>query len=1103
MSPEFEANLLRILENQGRILAELSASRAAEAQASQAGQGDGNLQRSQQHPEEPRLRNQSEFLIESLSSAINEFNYDPEAGITFEAWFAKYEDLFEEDARALDGPAKVRLLLRNLSTVAHKKYVSYILPKKPKEVTFDETIKTLKSIFGRQTSLFNQRYQCLQLKKDPTDDYFTYAGVVNEKCEEFKLSEINADQFKCLMFVSGLNSSKDSDVRTTLLSRIESSNPATPMTLRSLAEECQRLLNLKRDTAMIEKTGGKQTVCAVKNSSKPPHNSKPQSEIPNTPCWRCGDMHYSKNCPYLQHECKSCKKTGHKEGYCSCFKQKDRKKKRLFKNNAVAKAQGLYTINQVSIAARRKFVNLEINGHPVRLQLDSAADITVISSDVYKQIGSPVGSSASINVVNASGDDMGLIAEFECTVTLNDVVKQGRCYVTNVDNLNLFGTEWIELFGLWDIPFNAVCNQVSSKSHPKSEELVQRLRSKFKNVFSEDLGLCTKKKVSLSVKPGTKPVFRPKRPVPYASTEKIEAELDRLQSLGIISPIPYSEWAAPIVAVRKPNGKVRICADYSTGLNEALEPNQHPLPLPQDLFTKLAGKKYFTQIDLSDAYLQVEVTEESRKMLSINTHKGLFQFNRLSPGVKTAPGEFQHIVDNMIADLEDVSGYLDDIMVASDTLKKHIEQLDRLFARIEEYGFHLKIEKSNFFMKQIKYLGLIADEEGLRPDPEKVKAIVKMPAPHDVQTLRSFLGAINYYGKFVRSMHELRQPLDALLKKDVQWNWSQACQESFNKFKDILQSDLLLTHYNPKLEMIVAADASQNGLGAVLLHRFPDGTVKAVCHASRTLTNAEKNYAQGEKEGLALVFACTKFHRMIFGRRFTLHTDHKPLLGIFGSKKGIPVHTASRLQRWALTLLQYDFKLEFKSTDSFGYADVLSRLIGEHSKPDEDYIIASVQLEADIKSMQAESAAVLPVTYQMIQQETKQDETLQSVMRHLRNNWTTPPEANELQCFFKRRESLCEADGCLMFLDRMVVPLSLQNAVLKQLHAGHPGMQRMKSIARSFIYWPNIDAHIEDYVRKCSDCAAVSKAPVKTTLSSWPIPSQPWTRLHLDQSVHD
>lgn len=267
MSPEFEANLLRILENQG-LLAELSASRAAETRAGPAEQGDGNLQRSQQHPEEPRRQNQNEFLIESLASGINEFNYDPEAEVTLEAWFAKYEDLFEEDARALDGPAKVRLLLRN--PVAHKTYVNYLLPKKPKEVTFDEIIKTLKSIFGRQTSLFNQRYQCLQLKKDQADDYFTYARIVNEKCEEFKLSEINADQFKCLMFVSGLNSCKDSDVRIThreLQSRYADDNTfvswGMPETLEF--EEGHRY--------DLEKTGSKQYVCTVKHTSKPQHSS--------------------------------------------------------------------------------------------------------------------------------------------------------------------------------------------------------------------------------------------------------------------------------------------------------------------------------------------------------------------------------------------------------------------------------------------------------------------------------------------------------------------------------------------------------------------------------------------------------------------------------------------------------------------------------------------------------------------------------------------------------------------------------------------------------------------------------------------------------------
>ena len=193
-------------------------------------------------------------------------------------------------------------------------------------------------------------------------------------------------------------------------------------------------------------------------------------------------------------------------------------------------------------------------------------------------------------------------------------------------------------------------------------------------------------------------------------------------------------------------------------------------------------------------------------------------------------------------------------------------------------------------------------------------------------------------------------------------------------------------HYDPKLEIIVAADASMNGVGAVLFHRFPDGNIKAVCHASRTMTNAEKGYSQGEKEALALIFAVTKFHRMMFGRQFTLQTDHKPLVSIFGSKKGIPVHTANRLQRWALTMLLYNFKIEYKSTDSFGYADVLSRLINQHSRPDEEYVIASTHMEASIRSIQTETFLNLPVSHNMVVNATKKDKTLQKIFKLIRNN---------------------------------------------------------------------------------------------------------------------
>lgn len=224
----------------------------------------------------------------------------------------------------------------------------------------------------------------------------------------------------------------------------------------------------------------------------------------------------------------------------------------------------------------------------------------------------------------------------------------------------------------------------------------------------------------------------------------------------------------------------------------------------------------------------------------------------------------------------------------------------RRFKRIQDYGFTIKAEKCSFAQRQIKYLGHLIDEHGLRPDPAKLDVIRNLPAPKDVSGVRSFLGAINYYGKFVPSMRMLRYPLDELLKSTNKFVWTAKCQEAFEKFKEILSSDLLLTHYDPAQEIIVSADASSIGIGATISHRFPDGSIKVVQHASRALTSTEQAYSQPDREGLAIIYAVTKFHKMLFGRSFLLQTDHAPLLRIFGSKKGIPLYTANRLQRFAL-----------------------------------------------------------------------------------------------------------------------------------------------------------------------------------------------------------
>ncbi|XP_052901351.1 uncharacterized protein K02A2.6-like [Anopheles moucheti] len=260
------------------------------------------------------------------------------------------------------------------------------------------------------------------------------------------------------------------------------------------------------------------------------------------------------------------------------------------------------------------------------------------------------------------------------------------------------------------------CSQVSTVS------VAEGLERKFPTVFS-GIGLCSKACIKLQLKPDARSVFRPKRPVAYAMLESVDKELDRLERMNIISPVDYSEWAVPIVIVRKSSGDIRICGDYSTGLNAALLPYEYPLPLPDDIFAKMANCRVFSKIDLSDAFLQVEIDPQFRLLLTINTHRGLYHYNRLPPGVKIAPAAFQQLIDTMLAGLRGSSGYMDDVVVGGKTEQEHEENLENLLRRIQEYGFTVRAEKCAFRTHCIEYLGFIIDREGLRPNPAKIAAI--------------------------------------------------------------------------------------------------------------------------------------------------------------------------------------------------------------------------------------------------------------------------------------------------------------------------------------------------------------------------------------------
>ncbi|PIO77460.1 hypothetical protein TELCIR_00443 [Teladorsagia circumcincta] len=377
-------------------------------------------------------------------------------------------------------------------------------------------------------------------------------------------------------------------------------------------------------------------------------------------------------------------------------------------------------------------------------------------------------------------------------------------------------------------------------------------------------------------------------------------------------------------------------------------------------------------------------------------------------------------MDTMVAGLDGTAAYLDDIIVTGKTINEHNARLEAVLRRIHDYGFRVRLEKCSFLQTEIRYLGFIINAKGRQPDPAKIEAIHNMPPPKDVSQLRAFLGLVNFYGNFVKNLHNLRVPLDALTKKDATFLWTPACQSSFDRIKAILKSDLLLTHYDPNLPIIVAADASNYGIGAVLSHQFPDGSEKVIYHASRTLTPAQKKYSQIEKEAFALIFAVQKFHRFIHGRHFTLKTDHKPLISIFGNKKGVPTATSD-------------------------------------------------------------------------------DPILTQVINYTRSGcWPKIDRNSPLFHYYNRRESPSTINGCLLTSSRIVIPKLLQRRVLYSLHKADPGQTRMKMLARSYVYWPALDADIERLVKNCATCVEAAKNPGKAELSSWPKATSPWSRVHAD-----
>lgn len=974
-----------------------------------------------------------------------------------------------------------------LSLIGAKTYAllkSLTAPDLPSSKSYDTLRKLLGDHLAPKPSVIGERakfYRRSQRETESIAEFVAELRSLSSSCEfDNFLDEALRDRFVCGLRREDIQRVLFAEDKKLTFQKAVEKALAMDSATKSAAEVHGSTSVSDVNHVTAQKQG--QKAIAVKDASE-----KKASKM----CWRCGSFkHVSKNCTHASATCFGCGKKGHIQRICQSDKNAKLSHARA-RNMKVLDCATEVMLNGMTGSAKDAIiVRLLINKTPLEMELDTGAAVSVISRRQQQQLFPSLKlRMTNLRLRTYTGALVEPAGVAEVVVEHNGQSVLLPLYVTEQGGPPLLGREWLQHVRLdWNAVFS--CNKLCSAREPTSTEAkveVSKLLQKYSNLFKEELGCITEEKAELFLKADARPKFLKARSVPFALVPAVEKELDKMQSMGVITPLATCEYATPVVPVVKKDGNIRLCGDYKTTVNPMLDTDRYPLPRVEEIFAALSGGQEFSKIDLNRAYQQVVLAEPARRLLAINTTKGLFAVNRLPFGVSSAPGIFQRIMDTMLKDLKGVACYLDDILVTGRTRAEHLQNLEAVLTRLESRGVRLRAEKCSFFQKELTYLGHKLSADGIHPTTDKTDAIVAAPAPENKQQLRSLLGAVNYYGKFLPQLATLAHPLYKLLRDDQAWAWTSECQTAFDDIKAALASTEVLAHYDPQRPLQMACDASHYGVGAVLSHIFADGTIRPVAYASRTLSDAEQKYSQIEKEALAIIFGVKKFHYYIYGRQFTLITDHKPLQTILGSKSGIPTLAAARLQRWAVTLSAYTYSLKFRPANENLEADCLSRLpVRQESANDAEETFYSLRLQS------------MPVTHKDIARATSHDQLLCRVLELTSTGWPNFTDDVELKPFFDRRTQLTTHQGCLLWGMRVVVPAKLRSLVLQELHDGHPGIVRSKELARSYVWWPSIDADLESHVKACKPCQEQRSAPNSAPLHPWSWPTSPWKRVHID-----
>ncbi len=900
--------------------------------------------------------------------------------------------------------------------------------------SYDEAMKGLDNCFTGKSSVLLRRknfYNCKQASSETIGEFACRLRRVARDCNfGNSLTETLRD-----IFVLGVY---DNNLGEKLLSEDD-----TTLTFDLAVKRAEAHERARCDRHNLKPTS---TAVAVNPLSS---NSNSTSTIA---CYRCGSKSHKANnatCPAKSASCRLCGKVGHFQKTCRSANLQQQNnfpgKSPITTSsrdsrvaNSTSKCQtnaveqdsvvldnsntdySLFTVESEKCSLMR---DVMLHSRSIQALVDTGAQRNVLPLKLV-----PPGvllNPSEANLYAFGGSRISVVGELEETVTYGSHTTIANFVVADVStSYALLSASLCKSLHI----LHELCNTLSTDNHDTSS-VTTIVETYKRNGLFRGLGEVLNYQCEISVDSTVKPVSCGPRRLPPAIVPQVEDKISELVNTGVIRKISEpTAWCSGLVVARKPNGSIRLCVDLRK-LNEAVQRPVFQIPNTEDISAAPSGRYCWT---------------------------------RLPYGIKSAPEIFQDIMSNLLKDVPCTHVFFDDILIATKDTAEHEQVLLRIFKILHENGMTLNLDKCIFNKSSVNFLGHCLSSNGVSPSPAKVNAVANMELPSTREQLRSFLGLATYVGqRFISYYSSLVAPLWDMLKPNSIFEWTSSSTNSFKSLCSSIAGVSSLSWFSPSLPSTIYTDASGLGIGCCLMQEG-----KPVAYASRRLTAVEQRYSTLEKEFLAIVYALGRFRRLIlFTTGTVVNTDHKPILGLFAKNiDSLPM----RIQRWIMAIQGYDINIQYVKGSSNCLADALSRNFSSPIPSQND-----ITPEENSEHTVCFVAKSLPIDLRAVATATQQDRELRELREAIENDW--PAHCRKLNPYYSFRDELTVKESEDKFIifrcDRAILPQSLVQSFLSQLHEGHIGIAKMKDIVRSTVYWPNFSDDVERFVKRCSSCA--------------------------------